>query len=249
MSTTIATTHKANIYNFEKIIIDITSFGSLYNPGRTALSLDSLKKLHTKIKAADSDETSSLLLLNNARLARSDSFDNAKTIIISASNYIRSSEMPDNVKENLISISNKFLGRDRSAKKTITSMDANGNTITTETTPAPTHQDMESKLAYLDTFIKQLALNTTYNPNEANIKLVNLTAMYNDMKAKRTAELLAATVYANAQMTSNELLYAEKTGMIDLVIDVKQYVKSVFGIASSQYKTLISVKFRRLKRK
>lgn len=249
MPATISVIHKMNIANIDKFVIDIGSFGALYNPSREATKKDNITKLNTNIKAADAAETAALTLLNNAKLARADSYDKGKDLMIRATNYIRGSEMPNNVKDNFISISNKFLGRDRAAKKQITSTNAEGKSTVTETTPASTHQDMESKLAFFDTFIKQLSLNSAYNPNEANLKIANLTAVYNDMKAKRTAELTAATVYTNAQMVSNELLYADNTGALDLLTDIKQYVKAVFGASSTQYKTLTALKFKKLKRK
>lgn len=249
MPVTIAVTHKMNIANFDKFVIDIGSFGAIYNPSREATKKDNLIKLNGNIKAADAAETASLMLLNNAKHARADSFNIGKDLMIRTTNYIRGSEMPDNIKENFISISNKFLGRDRAAKKQITSTDIEGKTVVTETTPASTHQDMESKLAYFDAFIKQLSLNTIYNPNEANLKIANLTAVYNDMKTKRTAELTAASMYSNAQLATSQLLYADSTGALDLVTDVKQYVKAVFGTVSQQYKTLTALKFKKLKRK
>jgi hypothetical protein len=41
----------------------------------------------------------------------------------------------------------------------------------------------------------------------------------------------------------DQLLYGEETGMVDVAMDVKNYVKSVFGAISPQYKQVSRLRF------
>jgi hypothetical protein len=55
------------------------------------------------------------------------------------------------------------------------------------------------------------------------------------------------TVVSNARIARDKALYAETTGVLDVAQDVKQYVKSLFGATSPQYKQVSGLKFNRPK--
>ena len=59
--------------------------------------------------------------------------------------------------------------------------------------------------------------------------------------------VLAATVpLSNARIARNEVLYKEKTGLVDTAFDVKVYIKSLFGASSPQYKQISKLAFKAL---
>jgi hypothetical protein len=58
----------------------------------------------------------------------------------------------------------------------------------------------------------------------------------------------ATVPLANARAERDKLLYAPKTGMMDTALAVKEYVKSVFGSKSTQYKEVQRIKFRNIKK-
>ena len=45
------------------------------------------------------------------------------------------------------------------------------------------------------------------------------------------------------RISRNNLLYKENTGLYDVALDVKNYIKSVFGATSPQYKQVSKIKF------
>jgi hypothetical protein len=57
----------------------------------------------------------------------------------------------------------------------------------------------------------------------------------------------ATVPLANARQVRDSILFAPETGMIDTALLVKEYVKSVFGAASPQYKEVNHLKFRNKK--
>ena len=44
-------------------------------------------------------------------------------------------------------------------------------------------------------------------------------------------------------------MYAPKTGMVDLILEVKKYAKGAFGATSAKYKQISGLKLRKLPRK
>ena len=55
----------------------------------------------------------------------------------------------------------------------------------------------------------------------------------------------AANPYSNALISRNKELYTPETGLVDLALEVKNYVKSVFGASSPEYKQISGIEFSR----
>ncbi|MFA5817695.1 MAG: hypothetical protein WC854_00260 [Bacteroidales bacterium] len=94
-----------------------------------------------------------------------------------------------------------------------------------------------------DKLIKLLASVTLYTPNEADLKVTALSSLYNELKTKNSAVVIAATPLSNARIARNDVLYKNITGLLDIAADVKTYIKSVFGARSAQFKQVSGLKF------
>ena len=80
-------------------------------------------------------------------------------------------------------------------------------------------------------------------PNEAELKVATLTTLYNDLKTKNTAVITATAPLSNARISRNDVLYKANTGIYDIAIDTKTYIKSLFGATSPQYSQVKGLKF------
>lgn len=65
------------------------------------------------------------------------------------------------------------------------------------------------------------------------------------MKTSNTAVITATTNFINARINRNNFIYGKITGIIDVAIECKAYVKSVYGTKSPQYKEVSGIKFTR----
>ena len=106
----------------------------------------------------------------------------------------------------------------------------------------------DNRLDNLDKLIKLLASVALYTPNEAELKVTALTALYNDLKAKNAAVVAAITPLSNARISRNDILYKPNTGLVDIALDTKTYIKSLFGATSSQYKQVSKLEFKAVKK-
>ena len=102
----------------------------------------------------------------------------------------------------------------------------------------------DSRIENLDKLIKLISSVPAYAPNEEELKISSLTTLYNELKAKNTAVMQAVVPISNARITRNEILYKEKTGLVDVALDVRAYVKSIFGATSPQYKQISKISFK-----
>ena len=101
----------------------------------------------------------------------------------------------------------------------------------------------DSRIDNFDKLIKLLTSVTLYAPNEADLKVTALTAVLNDLKAKNLAVTNAEVPLNNARISRNDILYKTNTGLVDTALDVKTYIKSVYGATSPQYKKISKIKF------
>jgi hypothetical protein len=106
----------------------------------------------------------------------------------------------------------------------------------------------DSRIDNFDKFVKLLTSVTLYAPNEAELKVTALTATLNDLKAKNLAVTNAEVALNNARIVRNDIMYKDNTGLVDIALDVKTYIKSVFGATSPQYKKISKLRFRKPKK-
>ena len=102
----------------------------------------------------------------------------------------------------------------------------------------------------LDNFFKLIQLLASvpeYNPNEKELKIEHLNTILDDLKAKNAAVVESTIPVSNARISRNEILYKENTGLCDVAMDVKTYIKSVFGASSPQYKQIRKSEFKKVK--
>ena len=53
----------------------------------------------------------------------------------------------------------------------------------------------------------------------------------------------AEVVYSNARISRDNLLYSKDSGLVDVAMDVKNYVKSIFGATSPEYANVSDIEF------
>ena len=88
-----------------------------------------------------------------------------------------------------------------------------------------------------------LATIPSYAPNEADLKLAAINTLVASMKAQNKAVAIALQPVVNARNTRNAILYTPVTGLVDIAQEVKNYIKSVYGATSAQYKQAAKIKF------
>ncbi len=246
MAGTTETGHAKNVANLDELIIITTSYGATYNPSKPTLKLDALKVLSNSAKNALAAVNTATSASSNAIAAREAAFEPLSRLTTRVLNALKATDTTVQVDENAQTLARKIQGKRATPKKTEEEKAA-AKAEGTEVKEISTSQmSYDSRLDNFDKLIKLLASVSLYAPNEAELKVTALTAFYNDLKAKNTAVINAATQLSNARILRNDTLYKPLTGMVDITVDVKTYVKSLFGAASPQYKQVSKLSFRTL---
>lgn len=246
MATSSATGHVKNVDNLDTLISSVIGYGAAFNPAKASLKFPALQALSATGRNAIAAEHNGNVAEKNAGDARVAAFKLLSPLVSRTMNALRASDASTQAIEAVQMIARKIQGSTASSKK----KEAAPADAAAEAKPVrhiiSQRMDFETRLDSFDLFIKQIASITQYNPNEPELKVTGLTAFYTDLKTKNIAAINAATQHNNARISRNDILYRDNTGLVDIALDTKTYVKSVFGASSPQYKQISKLLFKKL---
>lgn len=244
MASTSETGHAKNVANFNDLISFVTGYGTDYNPSKAFIKLTALQTLSTSAKNALDAVNSALPEYSNAVAAREVAFAPLSKLITRVVNALKATDTTDQVDQNAITFARKIQGTRATVKRKTgekNAFEAAGKEVVEISS---SQMSYDSRLDNFDKLIKLLASVTLYVPNEAELKVSALTALYNDLLAKNSAVVAASTPLSNARILRNEVLYKANTGLVDITLDTKTYIKSLYGATSPQYRQVSKLEFK-----
>jgi hypothetical protein len=251
MPSTSETGHAKNVANFEILISFCTGYGATYNPSRDALKVANLQTLLTAAKAAIADCKTKETTFDNATDARKEAFATLKALGTRIVNALSVSGVADSVVEGARTINRKLQGQRANGSAT-TEPVTTGGTPSTPTTPTPatassSQQSYDNLVEHFNGLIELVGSHTEYSPNETELKVAALQTYLAELRTANTNVLNANTAWSNSRISRDNTLYADTTGLVDIALDVKAYVKSVFNATSPQYGQISGIEFKRAK--
>jgi len=231
-----------NVANLFKLVTYCEAYGSRYNPSNPNLKIPYLRELGANSKSLSGIVNELLAPYNAAHNERALAFKPLSPLATRLLNAIKASTTNRKVDDNIKTYVRKIKGERASAKTVVVKVEG------VVPTDAPNEQsssqlDFNNRLNNLDILIKQLAFIPQYAPNEQELQVGSLQNMYNDLSAKNNAAVDVQVKIDNARLNRNKVMYAPLTGLVDVALDVKTYVKSVFGPTSAEYKQISKLKF------
>lgn len=243
--------HAKNVANFEDLINRCTGFGISYNPNLNAIKIANMNTLRTNANTALASVVSTFTAYENAVNARQIIFDPLQKLATRIINALIASGVNDQIVKDAKTINRKIQGKRAKPIKEVENMETQA--IPNPNDPPvvlPVHVSV-SQLSF-DSFVEHysklidfLSSVPAYNPNENELKVSGLNTLLTSMKGANTAAITATTNFINARINRNNLIYAKNTGLVDVAMDCKAYVKSVYGHTSEQYKSVSAIKFTR----
>ncbi len=243
MTSTSETGHAKNVANYEKLVTDVTALGVTYNPNKANLKLPALNTQLTSAKAAIAAVNTAGSLLKSAANARDAGFMPLSNLVTRVNNALKASGTSAQIEENTRTLVRLLQGRRATPKMTEEAKNVAATEGKTVVEISSSRMSFDSRLDNLDKLIKLLASVPAYAPNEADLKVTALTTLYNDLKAKNSAAVTAEISLKNARISRSDVLYKPATGLVDISVDVKTYIKSVYGGTSPQYKMVSGLQF------
>ena len=240
------TGHAKNVSNFESLISFVKGYGATYNPSNDSIKVVSLEAIlaNTKKSIIDIDTVSPAH--TNAVSIRKCAFAPLSKTVTRINNAIKASATSEQVDESVKTIVRKLQGTRASAKISDEDkklLEAEGKEVNQISS---SQMGIDNRLENLYKLIMLLSSIPEYKPNEEELKVSTLMALYEDLKAKNSAVIESTIPLSNARIVRNKIMYKPLTGLVDIAFDSKVYIKSVFGASSPQYKQVSKLTFKSL---
>lgn len=233
------TGHDKNLANLQALVMACTYFGPTYNPANPILKLAALNPLAAAAQTALNDLRNALPVLTSKMGSRRAAFRIAElrlSRILGAHAALSNDEA---LKEAAKAAVRDFRGeRAPGTKKTA---EPSENEISNAQT------SYIKKASHFAKLVSTLQSDAAYLPNEADLTLAALQALLAELGEANGAVLTAKPPVDNARAARNAIFYTNPDNLVDTALRVKQYVKSVYGVKSDQYKQIGGLKFTRAK--
>lgn len=241
------TGHAVNVANFNDLITFVTGYGSAYNPTNSVIMLPALQTLSTQAGNAINGVNAALPPYNAAIAAREVAFGPLSKLVTRAMNFLKASGVSQQVYDQVQAVARKVKGERASAIVKPEPATEGEATAPESKQISASQMSYDSRAENFGKLVQLLAGIAEYNPNEEDLKVTTLSSLSADLKARNMAVITAEVPLSNARIVRNDVLYTENTGLCDIALDVKIYVKAVFGSNSPQYKQISKLQFKKLR--
>jgi len=234
--------HVKNVANFESLIDLCTVFGTMYNPGSSHIQLPILQTKATEALAVLQATRLAKVNYDDATNAREITFESLKKLSTRIINALKATTATSQKIDDAKAIARKLQGTYK--KSPVAAAPVEGEV--TPRTNSVAQQGYGDLLENFTRLVGVIATEPLYLPNEEDLKLPTLNALIVNLKASSTVVTNMEHNYSTARIQRDEMLYAPHTGMVDVALAAKVYIKSCFGATSPQYKQLGGLEFRKL---
>jgi hypothetical protein len=242
MASTSETGHTKNASTFEDLISFCIAYGAAYNPSKAALKIPALNAqlaaAHAALQAVKTTKTA----YDNATNAREIAFKPLKSLATKIIGALVATDATSQTIDDARTMITKIRGQRAKAVVAPEKKEGESEAEVTKTN-STSQQSFDKMIDHYAQLLEILSTEATYLPNENELKVSSLTAMINDLRAKNTAVINAYAAVSTARLHRDTHFYREPGGMISIALDVKQYVKSIFGTKATQYKQISGLKF------
>ena len=246
MSSTSESGHAINLANFDTLISFVKGYGEVYNPTKNSIKVESLETIFVNSKQAIEAVDNVKPANTNAVSARRVAFAPLNKLITRVNNAIKATDTTEQVDDSVKTLVRKLQGTRASARISAeenAALEAEGKDVNQS---SDSQMSFDNRLANFYKLIMLLKSIPQYNPNEEDLKISALTALYEDLEAKNKTEMETSIPLSNARIKRDEVMYEPLTGLVDVACDTKVYIKSVFGASSPQYKQVSKLVFKSL---
>ena len=232
--------HAKNVANLQKLTEQVTVY-TLYNPPIESLTVPNLQTLYTTSSTKLNEVEEKRNANKNAIALRQSAFENLKPTSTKIINHLDILGLLQGTLDQAKSLNRLIQG---GQKKTIILPENPDNGQPSTTNPISTsRQSYTQQAENFGILIQLLSTIPTYNPNEDDLKLVNLN-IYKDTLVSSTQAVDQTEAELNLKLIErDQLLYADGTGLYSIAQNVKKYVKSLYGATSPEYANVSDIEF------
>lgn len=239
------TGHAKNVAAFNSIISFCQGYGSIYNPAPDDLKLINLQTQLAAAQTALEDCKDKQLDFDQAVDKRMAVFAKLKPLSQKLIYALKASGAPQLSIEAAETIYRKIQGRRKEpVAAPVLPVDPSQPPAKTISVSQVSYDNLMANFSALLQVITKVS---EYQPNEEEMTTSKLEAYLSQLKTSNQLVVDAYTAWSNNRIARDGLLYNKTTGMVAVAAKVKNYVKSLYGLQSPQYKQLSGLQFNPVK--
>ena len=236
MASTSETGHNKNVANFSTAYQILEEMNTLYNPSNSKIQLVNLDAVRSSLQITIAELNNNKPIYKNAVADRENAIAPLGKLMTKTLNYAKSIDILATDKENITAQAKKIRG-DQKPKKV--------NPETIETDGISTSQmSYDSRIANLDTYINQLSSHPEYVPNETEIQITSLQTLQTNLITLSSAVNSAGNALITSRSNRNNILYNNDINVIQLIKDIKAYLKSLGDAGKPYYNAIVKLQFK-----
>ena len=243
MPSTSETGHAKNVANFQTLIEFVKGYGAVYNPSKQSIQLPALVALKDSAGAEMANTLSKKNIYTNKVNERQLAFSDVETLASRLVNALEVTDASSGSIKNAKSFRQKILGKRTTPPKIST--DSNTPEPKTNSVSQKSFDQITEHLSGLKTILQA---EPTFAPNETELQVATVSAKIQDLYAKTAAVNKALSELSSSRISRNKTLYTDENSIYETAIDIKKYIKSLFGPSSPQFAQVKGLKITSLKK-
>lgn len=236
MSQQYETGHAKNVANLEMLIEQVKTY-SEYNPSIDNLKIPQLTTLYDSAVTNLNTVKDKRIANKNAIAKRQSTYDNLKPISTRIINHLDILGLNETTIDQAKSINRLIQGYSKKSNKKETDEQENNDTKSTS------RQSYTQTAENFSKFLQLVSTVSAYNPNTNDLKLTELTTYYTSLVDATQVVNQTEAELNTALIERNTILYDDSNGLYERALNVKKYVKSVYGASAPEYKNVSKIKF------
>lgn len=228
-----------------------SQIGATYNPVNVQLKLPAITTTIANCQLGYDNWIAKLTTYKTETDKREIAFLPVDKLVTAINQSVQQLNEPQQTFNDIQAIVSKIHGSTKKIKS------SNANKLIDPTIPAPipdptdpivdpistSQQSYDSIITNLDKLIKRLQTIPTYAPNENELKLTSLQTLYTSLNTVNSAAGNVDFALSLARNQRNLTFYAPQTGMYDITIKIKKYIRSNSAISPAIYGEVTKLKF------
>lgn len=237
--------HANNAANFNYLISRCIGFGDTYNPSNSKILIPAMQEFSAQVDNVLKNVQVKKIAHDNAVNDRKVIIAKVKPLSTRVMNALKALGLRVETIKNATSINRKIQGqRATPVAKLAKSL---GAAVADENQTIPktisvSQQGIDQVLSNFSQLIELTKAEAAYAPNETELTTQSLEAFYNELRAKNQLFIDTETDLNNARIARNNLMYGADSNIAAIAQNTKNYIKSVFGSNSPQYKSVSAIK-------
>lgn len=237
--------NQQNVDNLEVLTEKVITFIPAYDPSEARLSIQNQREIKASGDAVLEKVAIAETVCDNAITARNIAFDALDPFVTRLINGLRISDVPAQTVEQGESLVREFRNQRATPIEPPSKTDEGSDEEESSRNNKLRNSSFNTKIENYRNIVLLLSSLLAYKPNEKDLRIDALKVRLTDLKHVNSVAVAAEAAAEAARQLRDIILYADKTGLFDVAMDSKLYVKSAYGATSTQYKSISGILFTR----